>query len=157
MWVTKLLIYPVKKRIFWLVVVARGLYLARHLFTLWYWRSGGPVKKTTLYISVVSNHPQESNLNIYEVSKRFFPQSRKTSGKNGVQWAELPKVAVLECFVFCYFFATSSTPFSKSKPQISNVDGNSSIFIWFLLLYMRGRRVQLKNINAKPQGLLCLL
>ena len=54
MWVTKLLISPVKKRIFctkttkflsiagsfgallvgWLVVVARGLYLARHLFTL---------------------------------------------------------------------------------------------------------------------------
>ena len=59
MWVTNLLISPVKKRIFaqkwpnlaflfiagsfgallvgWLVVVSRGLYLARHLFTLYYW------------------------------------------------------------------------------------------------------------------------
>ena len=64
MWVTKLLISPVKIRIFaqkspslarkwhfcsfwarpcrliWLVVVARGLYLARHLFTLFYYPRG---------------------------------------------------------------------------------------------------------------------
>ena len=107
-------------------------------------------------ISVLDQIIRRNPAWISEVSKRFCPQSRKTSGKNGVQWSELQKVTVIECFGFCCFFAKPSTQFSKSEPQISNVVGNSSIFIWFYL-YMRGRRVQLKNINAEPQGLLCLL
>ena len=86
MWVTKLLISPVKNRIFcskttkfspklaflsiagsfgallvgWLVVVARGLYLARHLFTLW-------VIEVSQHKEVHDVQPRKKTYNVHSV------------------------------------------------------------------------------------------
>ena len=101
MWVTKLLISRVKKRIFlpqndpiwpeigisihfgpglagsvgalsvgWLVVVARGLYLARHLFTLYNRLEGGVVYKIGWKGEFFLEETQRGNLS--KNFKKFF-------------------------------------------------------------------------------------